>query len=144
MLLKYADETYLTVVSVQALKFLDITHGGALGQRLSAQVRRRKGGQGVRCICRKTRWNLASEILASTYHHDDEGDVQEGVHFSLGPVPSEFEAFVDSRNPTGSCSYRCTADGVGSVQLQTAPGCCYNAESCHTGCQKYHPPSVKV
>lgn len=67
-----------------------------------------------------------------------------GRPFQITTCPTEFEAFVDSWNPTGSCSYQCTADGVGSVQLQTAPGCCYNAESCHTGCQTYHPPSVEV
>lgn len=49
------------MVSVQVLEFLDITHGDALGQRRSAQVRRGKGRQGVRCICRKVRLEQVSE-----------------------------------------------------------------------------------
>lgn len=59
--LKYTDDTYLTMVSVQVLEFLDITDGDPLGQRRSAQVRRGKGRQGVRCICRKTRLKQVSE-----------------------------------------------------------------------------------
>lgn len=149
LFLKYTDDTYLTMVSVQVLEFLDITHGDPLGQRRSAQVRRGKGRQGVRCICRKTRLKQVSDILVtattcvSIYWSRLRGSTR-GRPFQITTCPTEFEAFVDSWNPTGSCSYRCTADGVGSVQLQTALGCCYNAESCHTGCQTYHPPSVEV
>lgn len=145
LFLKYTDDTYLTMVSVQVLEFLDISYGDPLGQRRSTQVRRGKGRQGVSCICTKTILKQVSDILVtvttcvSIYWSRWRGSTR-GRPFQITTCPT----FVDSWNPTGSCSYRCTADGVGSVQLQTAPGCCYNAESCHTGCQTYHPPSVEV
>lgn len=43
--------TYLAVVSVECLQLLDIIHVDALRQRLAAQVRRGKWGQGVGRIC---------------------------------------------------------------------------------------------
>lgn len=47
------DRTYLAVVSVESLQLLDVSHADALRQRMSAQVRRGKWRQGVRCICIK-------------------------------------------------------------------------------------------
>lgn len=59
----------------------------------------------------------------------------------------KFDTSVDKqllKEPTSPCPYLCTAGGVGSGRPQTALGCCCSAESSHTGCQTYHPPSGEV
>lgn len=45
-----SDKTYLAVVSIKVLQLLEIIHVDTLRQALSAQVKRGKWRQGVRCI----------------------------------------------------------------------------------------------
>lgn len=53
--LKLTDETYLAMVSVQVPQLADIAQGDPLRQSLRAHVRRGKGRQAVRRICKRKR-----------------------------------------------------------------------------------------
>lgn len=57
--------TYLAVVSVQVLQLADITQGDPLRQRLRAHVRRGKGRQAVRRICKEEEMFATRAISSS-------------------------------------------------------------------------------
>lgn len=67
------ERTYLAVVPVESLELLDVRHADALGQRVSAQVSRRKRRQGVRCICIKRRGKCSEWSLLGLWKDAHEG-----------------------------------------------------------------------
>lgn len=58
--LKLTDEAYLAMVSVQVPQLADIAQGDPLRQRLRTHVRRGKGRQAVRRICKKKTYMLVT------------------------------------------------------------------------------------